>query len=79
MNLSLFHDGANDKCVLNDVIIYIYYWCPVKFLRSNGLNQRSLTNGRQRPINGGDTPDGALPLFIGGGDRFAVRGCRNSE
>ena len=27
------------------------YWCPVKFLRSNGLNQRSLTNGRQRPIS----------------------------
>ena len=22
-----------------------------------------------------DNPDGALPLFIGGGDRFAVRGC----
>lgn len=29
----------------------IYYCCPVNFLRSNGLNQRSLTNGRQRPIS----------------------------
>ena len=24
-------------------------------------------------------PHGALPLFIGGGDRSAVRGCENSE
>ena len=27
------------------------YWCLVNYSRSNGLNQRSLTNGRQRPIS----------------------------
>jgi hypothetical protein len=25
------------------------------------------------------TPNGALPLFIGGGDHEVVRGCRKSE
>ena len=49
----------NDECIFWCLVkflllsgkIYRLYWYPINFLRSNGLNQWSLTNGRQRPIS----------------------------
>jgi len=39
---------------------------------------RRNTHGGIYP-DGEKNPHGALPLFIGGGDHSAVRGCENSE
>ena len=45
----------------------------------DGEGRKIWTVGNDRTAHfvrmAGKGPDGALPLFIGGGDRLAVRGC----
>ena len=46
--------------------------------RRKEKGERRKEKGKRRKTVRGIYPDGALPLFIGGGDHEVVRGCKNA-